>query len=80
MGSVIYFVHEKKGIKLSERLNSGSASAGAVDEESFLTAFEDVPQVHLFSAKDLEEHFKSIRDTIGDDKKDWNQRIDQVSF
>ncbi|XP_057320335.1 CLIP-associating protein 1-A isoform X3 [Microplitis mediator] len=66
------------GIKLSERLNSGSASAGAVDEESFLTAFEDVPQVHLFSAKDLEEHFKSIRDTIGDDKKDWNQRIDQL--
>ncbi|XP_053598863.1 CLIP-associating protein 1-A isoform X3 [Microplitis demolitor] len=56
----------------------GSASAGAVDEESFLTAFEDVPQVHLFSAKDLEEHFKSIRDTIGDDKKDWNQRIDQL--
>ncbi|XP_044589311.1 CLIP-associating protein 1-A isoform X2 [Cotesia glomerata] len=53
-------------------------NAGAVDEESFSNAFEDVPQVHLFSAKDLEEHFKTIRDTIGDDKKDWNQRIDHL--
>lgn len=52
--------------------------AGAVDEETFLTAFDDVPQVKLFSARDLEDQMKGIRDFIGDDKKDWKQRTDQV--
>lgn len=52
--------------------------AGAVDEETFLTSFEDVPSVNLFSAKDLEEQMKTIRDTIGDDKKDWKQRTESV--
>ncbi|XP_012270047.1 CLIP-associating protein 1-A isoform X2 [Orussus abietinus] len=52
--------------------------AGAVDEETFQTAFEDVPPVKLFSAKDLEEQMKIIRDTIGDDKKDWKQRTDSM--
>lgn len=56
-----------------------SGPAGAVDEETFLTAFEDVPQLHLFSNKDLEDQMKVIKDTIGDDKKDWKQRMDSVS-
>lgn len=54
------------------------AQAGAVDEECFITSFEDVPTVNLFSAKDLEEQMKIIRDTVGDDKKDWKQRMDSV--
>ncbi|XP_032456680.1 CLIP-associating protein 1 isoform X12 [Nasonia vitripennis] len=52
--------------------------AGAVDEETFLTAFEDVPPVKLFSSKDLEEQMKAIKDIIGDDKKDWKQRTDSM--
>nr|XP_012220603.1 PREDICTED: CLIP-associating protein 1-A isoform X2 [Linepithema humile] len=59
-------------------LSVRSASAGAVDEESFITSFEDVPTVTLFSAKDLEEQMKVIRDTVGDDKKDWKQRMDSM--
>lgn len=55
-----------------------SAQAGAVDEETFLTTFEDVPSVNLFSAKDLEEQMKIIRDNVGDDKKDWKQRTESV--
>lgn len=54
------------------------AQAGAVDEEYFITSFEDVPTVTLFSAKDLEEQMKIIRDTVGDDKKDWKLRTDSV--
>jgi len=54
------------------------AQAGAVDEECFITSFEDVPTVNLFSARDLEEQMKIIRDTVGDDKKDWKQRMDSV--
>ncbi|XP_011503342.1 PREDICTED: CLIP-associating protein 1-A [Ceratosolen solmsi marchali] len=52
--------------------------AGAVDEEVFLMAFEDVPSVKLFSNKDLEEQMKVIKETIGDDKKDWKQRTDSM--
>ncbi|XP_015602731.1 CLIP-associating protein 1-A isoform X5 [Cephus cinctus] len=59
-------------------LGSLSGQAGAVDEETFLTAFEDVPPIKLFSAKDLEEQMKAIRDTVGDDKKDWKQRTDSM--
>ncbi|XP_031787847.1 CLIP-associating protein 1-A isoform X4 [Nasonia vitripennis] len=58
--------------------SASSGQAGAVDEETFLTAFEDVPPVKLFSSKDLEEQMKAIKDIIGDDKKDWKQRTDSM--
>ncbi|RLU22917.1 hypothetical protein DMN91_005195 [Ooceraea biroi] len=57
---------------------SALAQAGAVDEECFIASFEDVPTVNLFSAKDLEEQMKIIKDTVGDDKKDWKQRMDSM--
>ncbi|XP_078036043.1 CLIP-associating protein isoform X4 [Augochlora pura] len=57
---------------------SAIGQAGAVDEETFLTAFEDVPSVNLFSAKDLEEQMKTIRENVGDDKKDWKQRTESM--
>lgn len=60
--------------------NNYKGQAGAMDEETFFAAFEDVPTVKLFSAKDLEEQMKNIKDTIGDDKKDWKQRADSVSL
>ncbi|XP_070166545.1 CLIP-associating protein 1 isoform X3 [Polyergus mexicanus] len=58
--------------------SSALAQAGAVDEEYFITSFEDVPTVTLFSAKDLEEQMKIIRETVGDDKKDWKLRTDSM--
>lgn len=58
--------------------SSALGQAGAVDEETFLTAFEDVPSVNLFSAKDLEEQMKIIRENVGDDKKDWKQRTESM--
>ncbi|XP_014598881.1 PREDICTED: CLIP-associating protein 1 isoform X11 [Polistes canadensis] len=61
---------------MPHRLTSGQA--GAVDEETFLTSFEDVLMVNLFSAKDLEEQMKNIKDIIGDDKKDWKQRTESM--
>ncbi|XP_025269784.1 CLIP-associating protein 1-A isoform X7 [Camponotus floridanus] len=57
---------------------SALAQAGAVDEEYFITSFEDVPTVNIFSAKDLEEQMKIIKDTVGDDKKDWKLRTDSM--
>ncbi|XP_029175943.1 CLIP-associating protein 1 isoform X3 [Nylanderia fulva] len=58
--------------------SSALAQAGAVDEEYFITSFEDVPTVTLFSARDLEEQMKIIRDIVGDDKKDWKLRTDSM--
>ncbi|XP_017884905.1 CLIP-associating protein 1-A isoform X3 [Ceratina calcarata] len=57
---------------------SAIGQAGAVDEETFVTAFEDVPSMNLFSAKDLEEQMKIIRENVGDDKKDWKLRTESI--
>ncbi|XP_015439236.1 PREDICTED: CLIP-associating protein 1-A isoform X3 [Dufourea novaeangliae] len=65
-------------VKRNVSVKSATGQAGAVDEETFLTAFEDVPSINLFSAKDLEEQMKTVRDSIGDDKKDWKQRTESM--
>ncbi|XP_033336127.1 CLIP-associating protein isoform X3 [Megalopta genalis] len=65
-------------VKRIVSVKSTAGQAGAVDEETFLTAFEDVPSVNLFSAKDLEEQMKTIRENVGDDKKDWKQRTESM--
>ncbi|XP_063790094.1 CLIP-associating protein 1 isoform X30 [Pseudophryne corroboree] len=49
--------------------------AGAVDEEDFIRAFEDVPTVQIYSSRDLEESINKIREILSDDKHDWEQRI-----
>ncbi|XP_040296752.1 CLIP-associating protein 1 isoform X1 [Bufo bufo] len=49
--------------------------AGAIDEEDFVRAFEDVPTVQIYSARDLEEQINKIREILSDDKHDWEQRI-----
>nr|DBA19579.1 TPA: hypothetical protein GDO54_015388 [Pyxicephalus adspersus] len=48
---------------------------GAVDEEDFIRAFEDVPTVQIYSSRDLEESLNKIREILSDDKHDWEQRI-----
>lgn len=57
-----------------------SISAGAVDEESFVKAFEDVPTVQIYSPKEVSEQMKSITDIISDPNKDWNKRVTAVSI
>uniref|UniRef100_UPI00358FFD98 CLIP-associating protein 1-like isoform X2 n=2 Tax=Myxine glutinosa TaxID=7769 RepID=UPI00358FFD98 len=47
---------------------------GAVDEDDFFRAFEDVPTVQIYSGKELEERLQSIRQILSDDKNDWEQR------
>ncbi|XP_048455208.1 CLIP-associating protein 1-like [Rhincodon typus] len=49
--------------------------AGAVDEDDFIRAFEEVPTVQIFSNRDLEESFNKIREVLSDDKHDWEQRV-----
>lgn len=52
--------------------------AGAVDEDTFSRAFEDVPTVQLFSARELEDQLTAIRETISDPNKDWSKRVDAL--
>ncbi|XP_069791015.1 CLIP-associating protein 1a isoform X7 [Narcine bancroftii] len=49
--------------------------AGAVDEDDFIRAFEEVPTVQIYSNRDLEESFNKIKDVLSDDKHDWEQRV-----
>ncbi|XP_071398048.1 CLIP-associating protein 1-B-like isoform X4 [Centroberyx affinis] len=50
-------------------------SAGAVDEEDFIHAFEDVPTVQIYSNREVEEAMTKIRDVLSDDKRDWELRV-----
>ncbi|XP_029107495.1 CLIP-associating protein 1-B-like isoform X3 [Scleropages formosus] len=50
-------------------------SAGAVDEEDFIQAFEDVPSVQIYSNKELEDSMAKIREVLSDDKHDWELRV-----
>ncbi|XP_035378669.1 CLIP-associating protein 1a isoform X2 [Electrophorus electricus] len=50
-------------------------SAGAVDEEDFIKAFEDVPAVQIYSSRDLEDSMTKIREVLLDDKHDWEHRV-----
>ncbi|XP_043107649.1 CLIP-associating protein 1-B isoform X2 [Puntigrus tetrazona] len=52
-----------------------SSGAGAVDEEDFLRAFEDVPAVQIYSSRELEDSMNKIRDILSDDKHDWELRV-----
>ncbi|XP_058247289.1 CLIP-associating protein 1a isoform X29 [Hemibagrus wyckioides] len=51
------------------------ASAGAVDEEDFIKAFEDVPSVQIYSSRELEDSVTKIREVLSDDKHDWEHRV-----
>ncbi|XP_038585647.1 CLIP-associating protein 1-B-like isoform X6 [Micropterus salmoides] len=51
------------------------SSAGAVDEEDFIQAFEDVPSVQIFSNREVEEAMTKVRDVLSDDKRDWELRV-----
>uniref|UniRef100_A0A4W3J703 Cytoplasmic linker associated protein 2 n=1 Tax=Callorhinchus milii TaxID=7868 RepID=A0A4W3J703_CALMI len=54
---------------------SWASKDGAVDEDDFTRAFDDVPTVQIFSNRELEETLNKIREILSDDKHDWDQRI-----
>ncbi|XP_041806683.1 CLIP-associating protein 1a isoform X6 [Chelmon rostratus] len=51
------------------------AGAGAVDEEDFIKAFDDVPSVQIYSNRELEDQLTKIREVLSDDKHDWEHRV-----
>nr|XP_043874433.1 CLIP-associating protein 1a isoform X20 [Solea senegalensis] len=51
------------------------AAAGAVDEEDFMKAFEDVPSVQIYSNREFEDQLTKVREVLSDDKHDWEHRV-----
>ncbi|XP_046886755.1 CLIP-associating protein 1-B-like isoform X1 [Hypomesus transpacificus] len=51
------------------------AVAGAVDEEDFVRAFEDVPTMQLYSNREMEDAMAKVREVLSDDKRDWEHRV-----
>uniref|UniRef100_A0A671EPU1 CLIP-associating protein 1 n=1 Tax=Rhinolophus ferrumequinum TaxID=59479 RepID=A0A671EPU1_RHIFE len=60
---------------LGSKPSATKEGAGAVDEEDFIKAFDDVPMVQIYSSRDLEESINKIREILSDDKHDWEQRV-----
>ncbi|XP_068263566.1 CLIP-associating protein 1 isoform X2 [Nyctibius grandis] len=60
---------------LGSKSSTAKEGAGAVDEDDFIKAFEDVPVVQIYSSRDLEESINKIREILSDDKHDWEQRV-----
>ncbi|XP_071063091.1 CLIP-associating protein 1a isoform X1 [Pseudochaenichthys georgianus] len=54
---------------------SKEAAAGAVDEDDFSKAYEDVPSIQIYSNRELEDHLAKIREVLSDDKHDWEHRV-----
>lgn len=63
---------------LGSKSSAAKEGAGAVDEEDFIKAFDDVPIVQIYSSRDLEESINKIREILSDDKHDWEQRVNAL--
>uniref|UniRef100_A0A674EKG9 Cytoplasmic linker associated protein 1 n=1 Tax=Salmo trutta TaxID=8032 RepID=A0A674EKG9_SALTR len=65
---------------ISGRDGPSAAAAGAVDEEDFIRAFEEVStmEVRLFSNREMEDAMTKIREVLADDKRDWEHRVTAV--
>ncbi|XP_071243848.1 CLIP-associating protein 1-B-like isoform X10 [Salvelinus alpinus] len=61
--------------KSTGRDGPSAAAAGAVDEEDFIRAFEEVSTMELFSNREMEDAMTKIREVLADDKRDWEHRV-----
>ncbi|KAF4082958.1 hypothetical protein AMELA_G00134450 [Ameiurus melas] len=51
------------------------SAAGALDEEDFIRAFEDVPTIQIYSSRELEDSMNKIKEVLSDEKQDWEHRV-----
>ncbi|XP_036815081.1 CLIP-associating protein 1 isoform X7 [Oncorhynchus mykiss] len=59
----------------SGKISAKDAAAGAVDEEDFIKAFEEVPTIQIHSNREMEENLSKVREVLSDDKNDWEHRV-----
>lgn len=64
---------------LFETQGSGDLlAAGAVSWEIFESSFENVPQLTIFSQRDMDDHMKITNTIVGDKNMDWEKRVDAL--
>ena len=62
-------------------LTGSSGQAGAVDEESFMQAFEEVPKkVTIFNGRTVGDELNKIKDTLAKTSNDWKVRIEALQM
>ena len=58
-----------------------SGQAGAVDEESFIQAFEEVSKkVTIFNGRTVADELNKIKDTLAKTSNDWKVRIEALQM
>ncbi|XP_055734353.1 CLIP-associating protein 1-like isoform X4 [Salvelinus fontinalis] len=57
------------------KISAKDAAAGAVDEEDFIKAFEEVPTIQIHSNREMEDNLSKVREVLSDDKNDWEHRV-----
>lgn len=58
-----------------------TGQAGAVDEESFIQSFEEVPKkVTIFNGRSVTDELNKIKDTLAKTSNDWKVRIDALQM
>lgn len=72
--------NEKPNCNEADKYNAIHFSAGAMDEDTFIRSFEDVPTIQIYSSKEIVEEMRNILQIISDSSKDWNKRAEAVSY
>ncbi|CAG0888093.1 unnamed protein product [Cyprideis torosa] len=62
----------------SSKKGSSALAAGAIDEEVFIAAFEDVDRIQVYTQRDRDVLTSNICSTIGDTDKDWTKRVEML--
>ncbi|XP_019746394.1 CLIP-associating protein 1-B-like isoform X4 [Hippocampus comes] len=65
----------RRPVSSAKSAGRDGSTAGAVDEDDFMQAFEDVPTMQIYSNREVEEAMAKIRDVLSDDKRDWELRV-----
>ena len=53
-----------------------AGQAGAVDEESFIQAFEDVKKINIFNGRSVTEELNKIKEILTKTSNDWKLRME----
>jgi len=57
---------------------SSFSHTGAVDEDTFIRSFENVPTVHILNARNLNDVMKKLHESIQDVNEQWNKRVESL--
>merc|ERR1719232_415536 len=73
--------HKNRNTFSTPKPPSAPGKAGAVDEDDFQAAFENVKKVTIFSGRSLEDEVSKIHSVLNNSNHDnWKQRMENLSM